>query len=370
MSVEMSEQIAARQAMINESQPSHPLRVFLCHSSDDKSNVQDLYKRLCDDGFMPWLDVEDLLPGQDWEQAIARAVRGSDVVAVCLSQNSVNKRGYVQKEIRFALDVADEQPEDTIFIIPLKLEECDVPARLKRWQWVNLFEDRGYERLLKALRHRATGNSEPQSRSGKETNKDIPKVSRKVQPAPSNKRFTVSKRLWGIVLTLTVAVAIMALIAGYWFFIGKSSQVNTNNTSQYTGRVVDGDTRQVIQAARVSIESQGGPQVYYTNADGLFFVKLPDEIGAVSVRVEAAGYEIFYRTVPLSKTETKEIPLISSARASQPTPTPAALPESTPTPVVARPSRRVTQTNQPEGEDPALDILRGKKKDGNLSQRK
>ncbi len=50
--------------MINESQPAHALRVFLCHSSDDKSSVQDLYKRLSDDGFMPWLDVEDLLPAK------------------------------------------------------------------------------------------------------------------------------------------------------------------------------------------------------------------------------------------------------------------------------------------------------------------
>lgn len=354
--------------MINESQPSHPLRVFLCHSSDDKSSVQDLYKRLCDDGFMPWLDVEDLLPGQDWEQAIARAVHGSDVVAVCLSQNSVNKRGYVQKEIKFALDIADEQPEDTIFIIPLKLEECDVPARLKRWQWVNLFEDRGYERLLKALRHRAAGNREPQSRPGKEAIKDIPKVSHKVRPAPSNKRFTVSKGLLGIVVALTVGIA--ALITSYWFFIDKSSQVNTNNTSQYAGRVVDADTKQGIRGAKVSIESQGVPQVYYTDAGGLFSVRLTDEIGAFRVRVEAGGYEIFERNVPLSKTETEEIPLISNAITSRPTPTPAVLPESTPTPVVARPRQRVNQTNRPEGEDPALDILRGKKKDGNLSQRK
>lgn len=352
--------------MINESQPSHPLCVFLCHSSDDKSSVQDLYKRLCDDGFMPWLDVEDLLPGQDWDQAITRAVRDSDVVAVCLSHNSVNKRGYVQKEIRFALDIADEQPEDTIFIIPLKLEECDVPARLKRWQWVNLFEDRGYERLLRALRHRAAGYNEPLSRLRKETNKDSPKVSHKVQPAPSNKRFIISKGLLSVVITLTVGIA--TLITSYWVFIDKPSQVNTNN-SQYTGRVVNADTEQVIRGAKVSVDSQGGLQVYYTDTDGVFFVKLPNTIEAVRIRVEADGYEIFEGNVSLSKTETEEIHLLSSAVNPSPTPTPAALPVSTPTPVVARPPRRVYQTNQPEGEDPALDILRGKKKDGNLNKR-
>ncbi len=132
-----------------------PLRAFLCHSSNDKAMVRDLYHRLRADGVEPWLDEEDLLPGQDWQQEIPKAVRNSDIVIVCLSQRAVNKRGYIQKEIKYALDVADEQPEGTIFIIPLKLEECDVPDRLTRLHWVNFFEDRGYEFLMNALRYRA-----------------------------------------------------------------------------------------------------------------------------------------------------------------------------------------------------------------------
>jgi formylglycine-generating enzyme required for sulfatase activity len=133
------------------------LRVFLCHASSDKPAVRDLYQRLHDNGIDAWLDEEDLLPGQDWQRAIPKAVRDSDVVLVCLSRSSINKAGFVQKEIKFALDVADEQPEDTIFLIPLKLEECDVPERLGRWHWVNLFSPNGYERLMRALRIRAEG---------------------------------------------------------------------------------------------------------------------------------------------------------------------------------------------------------------------
>lgn len=134
------------------SEPSRPLRVFLCHSSDDKPAVRNLYRKLVDDGFAPWLDEENLEAGQEWEKEIPRAVRDSDVVIVCISRRSANKRGYVQKEIKFALDVADEQPEGSIFLIPARLENCDVPDRLRRWQWVNLFEEQGHHRLLKALR--------------------------------------------------------------------------------------------------------------------------------------------------------------------------------------------------------------------------
>jgi hypothetical protein len=100
----------------------------------------------------PWLDEENLLPGQEWDKEIPKQVQLSDVVLVCLSKNAVQKSGYVQKEIRIALDVADEKPEGTIFIIPVRLEDCTVPDRLRRWQWVDYFEQEGYEKLLRALR--------------------------------------------------------------------------------------------------------------------------------------------------------------------------------------------------------------------------
>jgi TIR domain len=129
-------------------------RIFLCHSSGDKNQVRNLYQRLRNDGFFPWLDQEDLLPGQDWGQEIPKAVRLSAVVLVCLSEKAVTKAGYVQKEIKYALDVADEQPEGGIFLIPVRLENCDVPERLRRWQWVDLFEERGYDKLVRALRTR------------------------------------------------------------------------------------------------------------------------------------------------------------------------------------------------------------------------
>ena len=51
------------------------LRVFLCHASSDKPAVRELYQRLRTDGIDAWLDEEDLLPGQDWQYEIPKAVR-------------------------------------------------------------------------------------------------------------------------------------------------------------------------------------------------------------------------------------------------------------------------------------------------------
>lgn len=137
-------------------QEQRGLRVFLCHSSGDKPAVRDLYQRLRTDGFQPWLDEEELIPGKDWRGEISREVRTSDVVLVCLSKTSVNKDGFVQKEIKFALDKADEKPEGTIFIIPVRLEAVEVPPRLAQWHWVNLFQDGGYQKLIRALQVRGS----------------------------------------------------------------------------------------------------------------------------------------------------------------------------------------------------------------------
>lgn len=141
--------------VLNERGTARRLRVFLCHSSDDKPHVRELYSRLLEDGIDPWLDEHSLLPGQDWEFEIRRAVKNSDIVLVCLSRKSVTKIGFVQREIKLALDAADMQPEGSIFVIPVRLEDCDVPQQLERWHWVDYWSSDGYVNLLASLRKRA-----------------------------------------------------------------------------------------------------------------------------------------------------------------------------------------------------------------------
>jgi CHAT domain-containing protein len=163
-----------RKPVRNSSQCS--LRVFLCHASQDKPFARDLYNRLENEGLRPWLDEVDILPGEDWEYEIRNAVRSSDVVVVCLSQSSVSKSGFVQKEIVYALDVADEKPQGTIFIIPLKLEECKVPDRLRKVQWVDYFHKEGHDRLMRALHKRAQAllvSLQPQGSPPPEANKTL-----------------------------------------------------------------------------------------------------------------------------------------------------------------------------------------------------
>jgi tetratricopeptide (TPR) repeat protein len=133
------------------SMKTRALRVFLCHALPDKEAATDLFDRLRKEGFDPWLDKEKLLPGQDWVQEISSAIRDSDSVIVCISNRSIPRVGYVQKEITCALDRADEQPEGSIFLIPLRLEPCELPKRLSRWQALNYFAEDGFTKLRQSL---------------------------------------------------------------------------------------------------------------------------------------------------------------------------------------------------------------------------
>jgi hypothetical protein len=79
-------------------------RIFLCHASEDKALVREVYQQLKALGFAPWLDEVDILPGQDWAQEISRAIQTADFILIFFSRNSVAKRGYVQREMKLALD--------------------------------------------------------------------------------------------------------------------------------------------------------------------------------------------------------------------------------------------------------------------------
>jgi len=116
------------------------LHVFLCHASQDKPVVRDLYQRLlAEDWINPWLDEERLLPGQDWNLEIEKAVESADAVIVCVSNTSVAKEGYVQKELRQVLNISLERLEGAIFVIPVRLDDCALPRQPKDQQSLHYF---------------------------------------------------------------------------------------------------------------------------------------------------------------------------------------------------------------------------------------
>lgn len=134
---------------------------FLAYSKINKNAVREFAAKLKAEGWIdPWFDEEDILPGQVWENSVITGVRHSHAVIIFLSRAAVASAGFFHKEIRLALDTAQEKPQEMIFIIPIRLNDCEVPDMLRRYHYVDYFggaeqRDRVYQSLIVSLRLQA-----------------------------------------------------------------------------------------------------------------------------------------------------------------------------------------------------------------------
>jgi hypothetical protein len=136
-------------------EPSGLPQVFIAYVKEDLKAVERLCEALETAGFSPWTDVRKLVPGQNWPRAIESAIETSDFFVACFSENSVNKTGGFQSEIRYALDCARRVPLDEIFMVPVRLDGCSVPRSIQReFQYIDLLPDweRGIRRLATMMR--------------------------------------------------------------------------------------------------------------------------------------------------------------------------------------------------------------------------
>jgi hypothetical protein len=129
-------------------------RIFIAYATEDRAVAERVYNELTARGFAAWMDRRKLLPGQDWPHRIEDAIASSDFFIACFSAKSVKKRGGFQTEIRHALNCASSIPLDDVFLIPVRLDDCRLPARIQReTQYVDLFPDwaAGFERVLRII---------------------------------------------------------------------------------------------------------------------------------------------------------------------------------------------------------------------------
>jgi hypothetical protein len=128
--------------------------VFVSYAREDQSWAERLYMDLRKQKINAWLDVRCLAAGANWKHEIKKAIRGSRYFILLLSKHSITKRGFVQKEIKEALNVLQEFPKDSIYLIPARLDQTEpIDEDLQELNWVNLLPDYhdGLARILSSL---------------------------------------------------------------------------------------------------------------------------------------------------------------------------------------------------------------------------
>jgi len=129
-------------------------RAFIAYAGEEYERAETLYGDLEAAGVRPWLDKKQLLAGQNWARAIERAIGISDFFIPCFSRRATVKRGVFQSELRYALECAARMPLEDIYIIPVRLDACEIPDEIcRRLQYVDLFPDwdRGVKRVVRSI---------------------------------------------------------------------------------------------------------------------------------------------------------------------------------------------------------------------------
>lgn len=126
-------------------------QIFISYARPDRDNAVEIYDALTKRGFNPWMDCKKLLGGQNWDFEIERALAKSDIVIALVSPNSVDRRGYLQRELCLAFDKMREKLVDDIFIVPVLQNTTEIPERFKGLHCLNASDSDFQRELDRAL---------------------------------------------------------------------------------------------------------------------------------------------------------------------------------------------------------------------------
>lgn len=129
-------------------------QVFVVYAREDAAIADSVAAKLREAGFEPWIDRQQLRGGEEWRPAILQALQQSAAAVVLVSRN-LRQSGLTRTELRVAADVLQGQARQSP-IIPVLLDDSEIPASLRHIHAVDLNAEGGMDRLIDGLRA-ATG---------------------------------------------------------------------------------------------------------------------------------------------------------------------------------------------------------------------
>jgi len=133
------------------SMPSTKPLIFVSYARPDLEGAKAIVDLLSHAGFHTWFDKKDLKGGQDWEYEIRRQIGAASLVLICLSTNTVDRKGFFHKEMRYAVDEALKLPKGKVYIMPVRLNDCAIPDDLRQWHALELFAPSASRHLLSSI---------------------------------------------------------------------------------------------------------------------------------------------------------------------------------------------------------------------------
>jgi hypothetical protein len=112
------------------------------------------------------MDCFDIKPGQNWEFEIEKAINKAKIILAFISNNSIEKRGFVQRELKRALYNSQSRLRSDIYIIPILLDEAlRLPEDLSHIHYISATSPTRIEQIARAVFDQLEALGEDISRS-------------------------------------------------------------------------------------------------------------------------------------------------------------------------------------------------------------
>ena len=157
--------------------------VFISYCHENMPLVDRFCQKLASHGINVWLDRNELEPGMRWRQAIQQAIHQGDFFIACFSKEySARDQTYMSEELTLAVERLREKPADTVWFIPVKLNECEIPdidigggATLRDIQYINFYQDSNVaiQQLLGIISSESSETIDSPDRAGKEVDECV-----------------------------------------------------------------------------------------------------------------------------------------------------------------------------------------------------
>lgn len=175
-------------------------KVFISHSSKDHKVAMAVCTALESRGHSCWMSSRDIMPGENFQGSIVRAIREAGVMVLVFSSNA-NNSDEIKKEMALA-----SQSRKTV--IPVRAEDVtpseDFTYELATRQWIDMFID--WEVAIEKL-SRQVDTWIPRGENARTADSPPPLAKNQPQPAASNSGLLVA----GLAVLLLIGGA-----AAFW----------------------------------------------------------------------------------------------------------------------------------------------------------
>jgi len=162
VSIDVSDRVCSRWEIVEQIDTVRPRSVFLSYVHEDADTIQRIQKDLEQRGIRVWKDTDSIKGSERWRVSIENGIRACDYFMPCFSKQAASPSNYMLTELeKMRSEDWNRQGkrDGNNWIIPVRIEECDIPdfpiaekhRNLRDIQWIDLFEPKGWEAGIKEI---------------------------------------------------------------------------------------------------------------------------------------------------------------------------------------------------------------------------